>query len=128
MICLDTNYLIRALIPDTEEARRVNEWLAKGEAICAPAVVWYEFLCGPVFAEEMRLGKAILTAGILAFHEAQAAEAARLFHAVKRPRRLRVDAMIAGTTIVAGAALATSNRADFEPFVAHGLVLAATEE
>ena len=124
MICLDTNYLIRALISGTEEAARINGWLAEGESICVPAVAWYEFLCGPVFGEEIRLAQAILTAGILALNEAEAAEAARLFNAVGRKRHLRVDAMIAGTAIVAGATLATGNRTDFACFVAHGLLLA----
>jgi predicted nucleic acid-binding protein len=34
-----------------------------------------------------------------------------------------VDAMIAATAIVAKAPLATSNRDDFKPFLAHGLEL-----
>jgi predicted nucleic acid-binding protein len=61
---------------------------------------------------------------IVDFSEVQAIEAARLFNAVGRQRRLRVDAMVAATAIVAGAALATGNRADFDPFVAYGLRLA----
>jgi predicted nucleic acid-binding protein len=56
--------------------------------------------------------------------EKQANESARLFNLVGRKRSLRVDAMIAGTAIAAHARLATDNRADFLPFVAHGLVFA----
>lgn len=123
MICLDTNYLIRGLIPATEEADKIIHWLENGEPIGTPAVAWYEFLCGPVSGEEIQLAKAILTADVLVFADAQATEAARLFNTVNRSRRLRVDAMIAGTAITAKARLATQNRADFEPFVAHGLRL-----
>jgi predicted nucleic acid-binding protein len=36
---------------------------------------------------------------------------------------MRIDAMIAATAIVAGAELATNNRADFNAFVPHGLKL-----
>lgn len=123
MICLDTNYLIRGLIPATPEAEKILSWLESGEPIGIPAVAWYEFLCGPVDEEEIQLTIAILSAGVLALGAPQAAEAARLFNATARSRRLRVDAMIAGTATAANAKLATLNRADFEPFVAQGLVL-----
>ena len=124
MICLDTNYLIRGLMTATEEAGRITRWLEQKEPISIPAVAWYEFLCGPVSDEEIQLAKVVLTAGVLAFFEDEATEAARLFNAVKRKRAMRVDAMIAGTAIVARARLATRNRADFKPFTAHGLTLA----
>jgi predicted nucleic acid-binding protein len=52
MICLDTNYLIRALIPGTPDAARVAAWIASGEIIILPAVAWYEFLCGCTDEEE----------------------------------------------------------------------------
>ena len=44
-------------------------------------------------------------------------------HIVNRNRRLRVDAMIAGTATLLNAKLATNNQPDFAPFVAHGLAL-----
>lgn len=74
MICLDTNYLIRGLIPKTPEAGRILGWLEAGEPIGVPAVAWYEFLCGPVQEEEIQLAIAILTAGILALGAPQAAD------------------------------------------------------
>ena len=49
--------------------------------------------------------------------------AGRLFNAIGRNRKYRVDAMIAGTAIAASARLATKNQADFEPFLQHGLEL-----
>lgn len=60
---------------------------------------------------------------IIPFDEQQADEAARLLNATGRRRNLRVDSMIAGAAITANARLATSNQADFRPFVRHGLVL-----
>jgi hypothetical protein len=38
-------------------------------------------------------------------------------------RRLRVDAIVAATSMVAGASRATGNKRDFLPFVEHGLKL-----
>jgi len=122
MICLDTNYLIRGLISATEEADSITRWLEHAEPIGMAAIAWFEFLCGPVSSEEIQLAKAILTADILIFADVQATEAARLFNAVNRSRRFRVDAMIAGTAIAANARLATGNRDDFEPFTQHGLM------
>ena len=122
MICLDTNYLIRALIPGTPDAKRLEAWVASGERVILPAVAWYEFLCGCTDEEE-RLALALLTGGLHPFDAKEAKIAARIFRSVKTPRHLRVDAMIAGTAIAANARLATNNRADFKPFVAHGLLL-----
>ena len=123
MICLDTNYLVCALVPGSQEAKAVGAWLKKGERLFTSSVAWYEFLCGPVRAEEVRLVRGLLAGGVIAFEEAQAATAARLFNAAGRARRLRVDALIAACAIEAGCCLATANRADFSAFVPHGLVL-----
>ena len=123
MICLDTNYLVCALVSGTQEAKAIESWLRRGEKLFAPSVAWYEFLCGPVTTEEIRLVRSLLAGGIIAFEEAQAATAARLFNAVGRARRPRVDSMIAASALDAGCRLATSNLADFKVFVPFGLVL-----
>lgn len=123
MICLDTNFLIRAMISHSVEAGRVSYWLKQDQPIALPSVAWYEFLCGPVNQEEVGLAKAILTGGILPFLAPQAKEAARLYNAANRARRIKVDAMIAATATLADASLATSNTADFQCFVPYGLKL-----
>jgi len=127
MICMDTNYLVCALVPGSQEAKAVGAWLKQGERLFTSSVAWYEFLCGPVRAEEIRLVRSLLAGGVSAFDEAQAATSARLFNAAGRARRLRVDAMIAACAIEAGSRLATANRADFAAFVPHGLTLANDE-
>jgi len=95
-------------------------WHEGGEPMITPTVVWFEFLCGPVTREQEATIRAFLTQ-IIPFDEKQATAAAGLFNKAGRKRRLRVDAMIAGTAIAAGAKLATNNRADFAPFVPFGL-------
>lgn len=122
MICLDTNYLIRALIPGTGEALAIEEWLGLGELLSIPAVGWYEFLCGST-AEEEQVAFALLKGGILPFTPSEAQVAAAAFRSLNKPRRLRVDAMIAASAIAAKAPLATNNRDDFKPFLVHGLEL-----
>ncbi len=122
MICLDTNYLIRGIAKGTVEAADLAAWSEIGEPLFTPMPAWFEFLCGPVTVPQAQTLRAFIRE-IVPFGERQAEEAARLFNAVHRKRSLRVDAMIAGTAIVAHARLATSNRADFEPFLQHGLKL-----
>ncbi len=123
MICLDTSYLVRGLIAATAEAASLIKWIKKGEVLCASSIAWYEFACGPVDPEGLKLGRSLLAGGILPFDEMQADQAARLFNATGRLRRLRVDTIVAATALVAGASLATANRRDFLPFVEHGLKL-----
>ena len=123
VICLDTSYLLLGLVPGSPEGDRLREWTATGTRLVAPAVVWFEFLCGPVSARQVETMRAFLHE-VIPFAEPQAGLAATLFNDVGRRRSTRVDAMIAATALVADAALATSNTADFAPFFAAGLQLA----
>lgn len=126
MICLDTNYLIGALITGSRESNAVLLWLGKGEVLAAPAICWYEFLSGPVTTEQIRAITAILRGGVLPFDIIGSEKAADLFNATHRKRVLRVDAMIAATAINHNAHLATNNIEDFKLFAPHGLKLAKT--
>ena len=89
------------------EALAIEQWLGSREPLSIPAVAWYEFLCGST-EEDERLAFALLTGGILPFTPAEAQVAASVFRSLQKPRRLRVDAMIAATAIVAKAPLAES--------------------
>ncbi len=121
MILLDTNYLIRSLVPGTDEAEQVMQWIRSGEDLCTSSVNWYEFLCGPVDDEAVMVVASYLNERILPYTRDQATEASRLFNNTGRKRTLRVDAMIAAASIITGADLATGNTADFEPFCSSGL-------
>jgi predicted nucleic acid-binding protein len=123
VICLDTNYLVRGLLKGSRESADLVRWHQSNEPLMSAALAWYEFLCGPVASRHIQIVRGFLSGGVVAFEEVQAIEAARLFNAVGRTRRLRTDAMIAATAIVAGARLATLNAEDFKAFVPHGLTI-----
>ena len=114
---------MRGLIAATPEAASLIKWIKKGEILCASSIAWYEFSCGPVDSQGLKLAQSLLAGGILPVDDMQAAQAARLFNATGRLRRLRVDAIVAAAAMSAGARLATENKRDFLPFVEHGLKL-----
>ena len=89
----------------------------------ACAVVWYEFLCGPVSDQHKNLAYAVLNGRIEPVTEAAAQLAADLFNKTGRTGRLRTDALVAACAITKGAKFATINHADFVGFVGHGLRL-----
>jgi predicted nucleic acid-binding protein len=120
MICLDTNYLIRGVIADSEESRELSDWAARDEHMVTSSVAWYEFLCGPIREVQVSVMRQIVME-VLPFNESHALLAADLFNVCGRKRALRVDVMIAATAIAAGARLATRNRADFSQFATTGL-------
>lgn len=122
MICLDTNYLILALVKGSQEADELVDWHESGEKLITPSIVWYEFLCGPVDEDQVLVVRTLLEK-IVPFGEKESAIAAQLFNAAGRKRKLRVDAMIAATAIAAKAPLATNNQADFQLFTPHRLSL-----
>ena len=122
MICLDTNYLILGLVPESGEAEELIVWSEDGERFCTASTSWYEFMCGPVNATQVSTMRGVVES-ILPFGPPQAEEAARLYNATGRRRRLRVDAMIASAATTNNIPLATSNRDDFTPFVPFGLRL-----
>jgi len=123
MICLDANYLIRTLVPNSDESQRVMDWYRDGMVLCASSVAWYEFLCGPVSEKDIRIVRALLSGGVIGFETKQADKAASLFNDTGRIRNLKVDAMIAACAICANAKLATDNLDDFRRFVPFGLSL-----
>lgn len=109
--------------PDSLDQRRLAEWGRRKRPIAASAVVWAEFLCGPVAAVDI-VHAGTITGEPVPFTAADGNTAARLFNRGGRRRGSLRDCMIAASAINAGAALATHNVADFERFVREGLVIA----
>ncbi|MBS0193003.1 MAG: PIN domain-containing protein [Proteobacteria bacterium] len=122
MIHFDTNALVALPLWAQQGHPAISRVLA-GEAAAASAVVWYEFLSGPLATEEVRLARAFLQGRILPITEDDAEVAARLFNAAGRKRKLKTDALIAAVALRAGAEFVTLNATDFMPFVAQGLRL-----
>jgi predicted nucleic acid-binding protein len=121
MIHLDTNYLIRALVPGTPQAAQLNTWIISGESIGICAMAWAEFLCGPVSAAQAAAAVAIL--GLVeSVSSADASVAANLFNSSGRRRGSLADCIIAAVAMRFGASVATENRADFNPFAGLRLV------
>lgn len=123
MICLDANYLIRSGVAGSTQADSLMKWCEAGEGLITSSIAWYEFLCGPVLQEQIKIVRSFLTGGIVDFSPMVASEAARLFNLTGRRRQLRVDTMIAAAAIVEGAALATFKKKDFKVFEPFGLTL-----
>jgi predicted nucleic acid-binding protein len=122
MLHFDTNALI-ALPVWVKQNHPVVQHIERGGACAVCALVWYEFLCGPVSESHKALAFAVLEARIEPVSEQAATLAAHMFNDSGRARRLRTDALIAACAIVAHAEFATLNQADFLPFVTHGLRL-----
>jgi predicted nucleic acid-binding protein len=123
MIHLDTNFLILALVPGTDQDRRLRGWLVDGERVSLSVIAWAEFLCGPVAPEQARLAQ-VLFPDPQPLTPADASRAAELFNASGRRRGSLADCLIAATCMRVGAALATENPADFRPLEPLGLRLA----
>ena len=123
MIHLDTNALI-ALPLWAKEGHPVIQRTAAGEAAGVSAVVWYEFLIGPIVEAEVSLAHAFIRGNIIALETVDARLAADLYNHAGRRRTLKTDALIAAMAIRARASLLTLNTDDFLPFLPYGLVLA----
>ena len=124
MIHLDTNYLIGLPVKGSAVALGVDGWLVVGESFAAGAIAWTEFLNGPVTPLAVSRAEAVLESRIIPFGQAEAVLAAELFNKTGRRRGSRFDCLIAATTILAQAEVATVNESDFKVFVPHGLKLA----
>ncbi len=77
MILLDTSFLIRALIPGTGEDTLLRRWLAGRSQLAVSAVVWTEFLCGPLRPREIQLAVQVI-GPILPFGGDEAAVASEI--------------------------------------------------
>jgi len=120
VIHLDTSFLVRGLVRGSAEDRLLRTWLRSGQSLGASAIVWTEFLCGPVEDREIELAKSLISERV-DFTADDAAVAARLFNESGRRRGTLADCMIAATALGRGVALATENGADFRRFSDAGL-------
>ena len=123
-ILLDTNFLICGLIQDSSESELLKQWYLSGRTLMTSSVAWYEFLCGPVTESQIDVILAFLKGPkVIAFDQTISSRAALLFNQLGRPRKVRVDVMIAATAIEMDAELATANVQDFTEMKPYGLKL-----
>jgi predicted nucleic acid-binding protein len=123
MIHFDTNVLVAASNRDRALESRLEGWLGAGETFATSAIAWSEFLCGPILDGQIQATRELIESRVVPFDTAEAVLAADLFNRTGRSRGRRMDCLIAATAICAGAAFATENRRDFQPYVAAGLRL-----
>ena len=122
-IHLDTNFLIALVEGDTSSSQRLERWIREGTLLSVSAVVWTEFLTGPLSKQQLAHIETLIDE-VIPFDKEHARVAATLYNKAGRGRTLRMDAMIAATAIVSKAPLATENISDMKPFVKEGLKLA----
>ncbi len=124
MIHLDTNALIYR--PQwAKQGHPVVERIAAGEPAAACAIVWYEFMLGPLAPDEADLACAFVQSRIVPIADQDAELAARLFNATGRKRQHKTDTLIAACAIQAQAEFVTACGSDSQPLVTHGLRLIA---
>ena len=123
MIHLDTNFLIGLSQADSEQRRKLENWMRGRQRVGTSAVAWAEFLCGPLPGGGAA-SIALVVGDPLPFTAEDATRAALLFNATGRRRGSLIDCMIAAAALRAGASVATSDAGHFDRFVAHGLRLA----
>lgn len=119
---LDTNLLIALSAGEHTSIRRVEQWLSSGKRLAVSAVVWTEFLSGPLEEEQLDRIKTLIDE-VIPFDEEQAILAAALFNHAGRSKALRIDTMIAAAAIASKAPLASENSADMKRFTSQGLKL-----
>jgi len=114
LILLDTSVLVDGLTGPRRSLRALRRAIERGERLVVPALVLYEWLRDPRLPEELADQDALLPAeAAISFGPREAALAAELYRAVRRPRGREVDLAIAACALAWGAELWTLNRNDF---------------
>lgn len=111
---LDTSALVDALTGPRRSLEALIGLAEQGHRLSLSSLVLYEWLRGPRTRAELAVQEDLFPRDkAVEFGAAQAAVAARLYGAVKRPRGREIDLAIAACALHDGASLWTLNRADF---------------
>ena len=114
IVHLDTSVLNDALTGPRRSFNRLERTVARGHVISTSALALYEWLRGPRTADETEDQEALLPSEeAWPFGPAEAARAAQLYRALKRPRGRDMDIAIAACALEQGAHLWTLNPTDF---------------
>lgn len=120
---LDTSALIALLEPSPKLIQHLRQRATHGPLPSVSAIVWHEFVPGPIPADELLRVERIVGSRVLPVGRSVAEVGARLFNATGRCRATTADCLIAGQAIEENAELITANPENFEPFVPLGLNL-----
>jgi len=113
-IHIDTSALVDALTGPRRSLDVLIGLAGEGHRLSLSAIVLYEWLRGPRERDELSVQEELFPrARAVPFGPEQAAVAARLYAAVKRPRGREIDLAVAACALHDGAALWTLNREDF---------------
>ncbi len=111
---VDTSALIDALTGPRRSLDVLMALAEQGHRLSLSAIVLYEWLRGPRTRDDLATQEELFPRnGVVPFGAEQAALAARLYAALKRPRGREIDLAIAACALHDNAALWTLNRADF---------------
>lgn len=111
---LDTSALVDALTGPRRSLEALIGLAEQGHRLSLSSLVLYEWLRGPRTRAELAVQEDLFPRDkAVEFGAAQAAVAARLYGAVKRPGGREIDLAIAACALHDGASLWTLNRADF---------------
>ncbi len=111
---VDTSALIDALTGPRRSLDVLIGLAGEGHRLSVSAIVLYEWLRGPRVRDELAVQEALFPRErAVAFGAAQAAIAARLYAAARRPRGREIDLAVAACALHDGAALWTLNPEDF---------------
>jgi len=114
VIHLDTSVLIDALTGPRRSAAALRRAIEEGERILTSTLVLYEWLRGPRRQEELSAQEALFPgASAVGFGPEEAAVAADLCRAVRRPRGREIDLAVAACALTHDARLWTLNPEDF---------------
>ena len=113
-IHIDTSALVDALTGPRRSLDVLIGLAGEGHRLSVSAIVLYEWLRGPRVRDELSVQEELFPrARAVPFGPEQAAVAARLYAAVKRPRGREIDLAVAACALHDGASLWTLNPEDF---------------
>jgi predicted nucleic acid-binding protein len=111
---VDTSALIGALTGPRRSLNVLMNLAGEGHRLSVSAIVLYEWLRGPRVRDELAVQEELFPRErSVPFGPAQAAIAARLYAAARRPRGREIDLAVAACALHDGAALWTLNPEDF---------------
>ena len=112
---LDTSVLVDALTGPRRSLDTLVALVEQGHRVTLSTLVVYEWLRGPRKTAELAAQEELFPRdAAVAFGPSEAAEAARLYRSLRRPRGREIDLAVAACALANSAALWTLNRGDFQ--------------